>query len=148
VEREPCTTPALSSFAAANSKVINFPGLYFYGYATGINSFGKVVGYTDDGSERHGYAYDRGQFKAIDFPGGNWTLALGINDSGVIVGWYSVGNTDYGFVLINGKYTSFRYPGAQATAAQGINTAGQIVGSYTSDFTHYHGFVTSPITGG
>jgi uncharacterized membrane protein len=121
---------------------IKFPGLYYYGYATGINSFGQVAGYTDEG---HGYEYSQGKFTQIDFPGAILTQARGINDGGLVVGWYGVnGPADYGFVFMNGQFTTFRYPGAQ-TFATGINMSGQVVGDYTFDFIFYHGFVTSPV---
>jgi probable HAF family extracellular repeat protein len=126
-------------------RMIDFPGLYFNGYGTGINRFGQVVGWTTDGVHTHGYEYSQGVFTQIDFPGSQATEAWDINDSGVIVGWYGVGAFTYGFVLLDGQYTEIAYPGAKGTFAEGINAAGQIVGSYTFDYTTYHGFVTSPI---
>jgi hypothetical protein len=127
-------------------KMINFPGLYFNGYGTGINKFGQVAGWTTDGTNTHGYEYSQGTFTQIDFPGADMTEAWDINDSGVIVGWYQQGASFYGFALINGQFTSFGYPGVRATFADGINASGQIVGTYTDDFNTYHGFVTSQIT--
>ncbi len=128
-------------------KTINFPGLYFNAYGTGINKFGQVAGWTTDGSNTHGYEYSGGTFAQIDFPGALETEAWDVNDSGVIVGWYGmVGPALNGFALANGQFASFAFPGAKGTFAEGINSSGQIVGAYTSDFIHYHGFVTSPIT--
>ena len=77
------------------------------------------------------------------------TELLGVNDQGTVVGWYQQSSPPYdfyAFALKNGKYLSFKYPGASGTFAIGINGSGQIVGEYTSDFSTYHGFVTSPIT--
>jgi uncharacterized membrane protein len=121
---------------------INFPGQYVYGYATGINNLGRVVGWTDDAA----YLYSGGKFKTINFPGASRTEAWGINDNGVIVGWYGSGAQYYGFAFKNGKFISFGYPGAAFTGAAAINASGQIVGQYTFDYQTWHGFVTSPIS--
>jgi probable HAF family extracellular repeat protein len=129
---------------ASRFKDISPPGNYIYIYGTGINNFGKIVGWTS-GVNVNGFAYKRGSFQTISFPGSSMTEAWGINDSGVIVGWYQQGSFFYGFTLINGKYTSFSYPGAKGTFPAGINAAGQIVGSYTLDYNVEHGFVTSPV---
>jgi probable HAF family extracellular repeat protein len=123
---------------------ISPPGTYIYIYATGINNFGKIVGWTDD----DGFAYDGGKFKRIAFPGANQTEAWGINDKGVIVGWYASSECICAFALRTGRYLSFRYPGAAGTLAYGINNLGQVVGGYTFDYETWHGFVTSPITAG
>ena len=125
-------------------KMINFPGLYFNAYGTGINNFGQVAGWTTDGSNTHGYEYNQGAFTQIDFPGALMTEAWDINNSGVIIGWYEVGAFAYGFTWINGQYTSLSYPGAEGTFAEGTNASGQIVGAYTLDNIHYHGFVATP----
>jgi probable HAF family extracellular repeat protein len=127
-------------------KDIDFPGNPIYGLATGINNYGKIVGFDDWDTNYHAYIYSHGKFKNIDFPGAIHTVALGINDSGIVVGWYCVtGQTCYAYAFKNGKYISFRYPHARATYAEGINSAGQIVGAYTFDYQTGHGFATSPI---
>jgi hypothetical protein len=127
-------------------KRLNVPGEFIYIYGTGINNLGKIVGWTDD----DGFVCRLGSCQLIDFPGAIKTEAWGINDSGIIVGWYEKGPpyAIHGFASKNGRYISFDYPGAGATAATGINSSGQIVGEYTSDFSAYHGFVTSPISAG
>jgi probable HAF family extracellular repeat protein len=125
-------------------KSLKFQGEYIYVYGAGINNFGTVVGWADD----NGFVCRRDSCQLIDFPGASKTENWGINDSGIIVGWYEKG-PPYGFhsfATKNGRYISFDYPGAGATFATGINSSGQIVGEYTSDFSVYHGFVTSPIT--
>jgi probable HAF family extracellular repeat protein len=118
------------------------PGTSVYVYATGINNFGDVVGWTDE----DGFVYQGGRFKTLRVPDSHITEAWGINDSGIVVGWYGIGASFYGFALKNGSYISIAYPGAKATFAKGINSAGQVVGAYTYDYEIYHGFVTDPIT--
>ncbi len=120
-------------------------GSYVYGYATSINNFSTVVGWTDLGGDAKGFVYKNGQFKKLAVPGAIETEAEGINDNGVIVGWCQVGPTTLGFALMNGKYLSINYPGASDTLAEGINASGQIVGLYSIDGFTYHGFVTSPL---
>ncbi len=119
------------------------PGNNIYVYATAVNNFGEVVGWTDSG----GFEYRGGNYLNIAVPGAIQTEAHGLNDNGIIVGWYGKCSADYcAFVLIDGKYASLAYPGAKGTFPAGINSSGQIVGSYTFDYDTYHGFVTSPIT--
>lgn len=121
---------------------ISPPGVYVYVYATGINNFGQVVGWTDS----DGFSYKNGKFRTIDVPNATQTQARGVNDNGLIVGWYTIpGPLTNAFVLIHGQYLSVSYPGAAGTSAGGINSLGQIVGAYTFDFNTYHGFVTSSV---
>jgi hypothetical protein len=117
------------------------PGSYVYVYATAINDFGEVVGWTD----YDGFVYKNGKFQTIDYPGASQTEAWGVNNGGTIVGWYFSGPMAFSFALVNGHYASFGYPGAVYTLAYGINASEQVVGSYTLDYKTYHGFVTSPI---
>jgi probable HAF family extracellular repeat protein len=125
-------------------KLLQVPGEFIYVYGAGINNLGTVVGWTDD----NGFACRRGSCQLLDFPGAVKTEVLGINDSGIVVGWYEKGPpyAFHSFASKNGRYISFDYPGAGATFAYGINASGQIVGAYTSDFSVYHGFLTSPIS--
>jgi uncharacterized membrane protein len=123
-------------------KTVSPPGQYVYVYATGVNNLGKVVGWDDAG----GFAYNRGKFQFISFPGANQTEAWGINDAGTVVGWYGMGASVFGFALLDRQYISFAYPGALYTLAFGINASGQIVGAYTFDNITWHGFVTSSLT--
>ena len=123
-------------------KGLSPPGIYTYVYATGINNLGEVVGWTDT----DGFAYSRGKFKRITFPGASQTEAWDVNDSALIIGWYASSDCICGFASKNGKYFSFRYPAAAGTFPRGINKSGQIVGEYTVDYQTYHGFVTSPLT--
>ena len=118
------------------------PGNYVYIYATGINKFGQVVGYSDD----DGFSYSDGKYETVDFPGSPITEPWGIHDSGMIVGLYAMNGYIYAFAMKKGKFISFSYPGAEVTAAYGINAYDQIVGAYSLDYEIYHGFITSPLT--
>lgn len=141
------TLDANQAFVHVGTKFRNVtpPGSYVLAYATGINNFGKIVGWTE-GSTAAGFLYSGGKFQTLSVPGSTMTEALGINDSGIIVGWYATVPGYSGYALMHRKYISLNYPGAIYTFASGINNSGQIVGSYTLDQQTYHGFVTSPIT--
>ncbi|HZQ71090.1 MAG TPA: hypothetical protein VFA68_21375 [Terriglobales bacterium] len=130
---------------AGKFKRLSPPGNFIYVYGTGINNFGEIVGFDDNG----GFIFKNGRFQTVVFPGAVDTTVLGVNDNGVIVGWYDASGATCtcAFVLKNGKFLSFSYPGAAATAAAGINSAGQVVGQYTFDYQAWHGFVTNPIAG-
>jgi probable HAF family extracellular repeat protein len=123
-------------------KTLNVPGQYVYIFASGINSFDRVVGWGDE----DGFVCRNGACQILDVPGASQTAARGINDGGVIVGWYASSTCICAFALKNGKYLSFSYPGAGGTFADAINASGQVVGQYTFDYQSYHGFVTSPLT--
>ncbi|MGH7488310.1 MAG: hypothetical protein ACREMY_22335, partial [bacterium] len=103
-------------------KDVSPPGVFVYVYATGINKFGEVVGWTD----YDGFAYKNGKYRTIAFPGAFQTEAWDINDSGVIVGWYTLNGSAFGFALANGHYVSFAYPGALYTIPRGINADGRV----------------------
>jgi uncharacterized membrane protein len=121
------------------------PGGYSLVYATGINSFGAIVGW-DDSANISGFSYKSGTFQTLMFPGSIWTEAWGVNDRGVVVGSYEKCSpcAFHAFALNNGKYFRLDYPGADDTFGFGINRTGQIVGAYSLNNTT-HGFVTSPI---
>jgi hypothetical protein len=123
-------------------KRLSPPGNFIYIYGTGINNFGEIVGYDDNG----GFIFKNGRFQTVVFPGASQTDVLGVNDKGAIVGWYITGGVcTCAFVQKNGKFFSFSYPGAAATTAAGINSAGQVVGQYTFDYQAWHGYITNPI---
>jgi probable HAF family extracellular repeat protein len=141
---DPYTTKPFESLGG-RFKTLNFPGTYVYGYASGINNFNQVVGYTDYDA----YLYSHGTSTKIDIPGAIKTQASGINDNGVIVGSYescSGSCAFHAYAQLEGKYVSFDYPGATDSFAVAINKAGQIVGQYELSDLTWHGFVSSPIT--
>lgn len=120
---------------------IDYPGA-IRTIATGINSFGTIVGdfcsiCKDNGiidKEVHGYMLNQGAFTQIDVPGSDFTRPLGINDAGAIVGYYrkTLNGKDHGYLLSGGTFTAIDFPGASQTHAIGIDSAGDIFGSYCS----------------
>lgn len=133
---------ALSMPAAGQSyTTIDYPGA-IRTIATGINSFGTIVGdfcsiCKDNGiidKEVHGYMLNQFAFTQIDVPGSDFTRALGINDAGAIFGYYrkTTSGTDHGYLLSGGTFSAIDFPGASQTHALGIDSAGDIFGSYCS----------------
>jgi probable HAF family extracellular repeat protein len=123
--------------------------------ATGINDYGKIVGYYEDNKtldvtngprgNYHGFLYSNGHYTTLNdplSPGG--TFATGINDHGQIVGYYFDSHWhEHGFLYSNGTYTTINDPlGVNGTEVLGINDYGKIVGVYY-DANHVgHGFHT------
>lgn len=77
-------------------------------------------------------------YKAVQYPGAEWTIALGMNNNGDIVGYYRVPNAEFPvydkaflYVSSTDTYQTIDYPGAWNPHAQGINNSGQIVGHYS-----------------
>ncbi len=127
-------------------KAVNFPGLYTYAYATGMNKLGQIIGWTVEGSTWDSYLYANGKFKKIDVLGAIQTAAFSISDNGLVAGYYENTSGFFGFALYKGKSISFGYPGAVETLVYGMNSAGQVVGTYSFDYQTCHGLVTSPVT--
>jgi probable HAF family extracellular repeat protein len=118
--------------------------------ASGINDGGRIVGYFDDATGRHGFVYSGGVFTAFDAPGAYFngaydTAATGINDSGQIVGYFFDAAGIHGFLDTAGVFTTIDVPGALSgtTVAYGINDNGQIVRSF-GDNAGGHGFLFTP----
>ncbi len=89
-----------------------------------------------------GVVWGQGTFTAIDYPGGNLTVAQGINPRGDIVGYYRNPDGAYhAFLLDHGVYARIDYPNAAYTDAWAINAAGDIVGSYTDVDGATHGYL-------
>jgi uncharacterized membrane protein len=114
-------------------------------YLSGINDLGAMVGgYCDSScnprSAQHGFLYENGKYKKIDYPLAGTSIALeGINNLGQIVGGYCPGlfscpggflPSAHAFLLDHGSYTTLDFPAATATQANAINDSGSIVGSY------------------
>ena len=106
-------------------------------YVAQPDDLGRIVGFYDgtDGVH-HGYIFDSGVFRDVDFPGAFATGAQDINDLERIAGGYVDANPNgaqHGFLLARGVFTSFDFPGAAGTRAQGINILGHIVGGWSDD---------------
>jgi len=89
-----------SGFILKNGKVtqLNYPGSTFT-QALGINNSDDVVGtFTDPNGMPHGFVYEGGRYRTVDFAGGNLnvsgTLVNGINDHNEIVGFFQTANND------------------------------------------------------
>jgi probable HAF family extracellular repeat protein len=100
-----------------------------YSHATGVNSSGQVVGYSDlSPSVYHAFLYQGGTMQDLGTLGGDKSVALGVNSAGYAVG--------YAFDA-NGAARSFEYGagvmtevvGSNREFATAINDKGEIVGS-------------------
>src|SRR5262249_11403445 len=134
--------PVTYTFTTLNDPASKFP--LPDTVATGVDSAGNIVGYTDQGSEL-GFLYSNGAWTTLDDPSSNRTIVQGINDSGQFVG-YIITAGHHGFVNSGGTYTALDVPTAIAgtTLANGINASGQIVGTYTDHSGEQeHGFLYS-----
>lgn len=99
----------------------------------GINNFGQIVGWFDEGAATHGFLYANGSFTTIENPAApDATFATGINDLGQIVGFYIDGSGFHGFLDTNGVFTNLDDPlaGGGGTFAYAINDLGDIVGQF------------------
>ncbi len=127
--------------------------------ADGINSAGKVVGYSSaKWGELHAFLYSGGVMTDIKTLGGPTAWAFAINDADQVVGrsltqknnW---NNDDHAFLWQNGRMNDlnkFRPRGSIGTLdeATDINNKGQIVGEIrfgpVHAPTHYHAFLMVP----
>jgi uncharacterized membrane protein len=109
--------------------------------ATAINKYGDITGYAFGSTGLHGFVYEAGHYRPLDFPGAWETIPMGINDSGQIVGAVTLepfGDAQ-GFVYDGATFTVLDGPGARGGVALGLNNYGDIVGTYVD--TAQHGFL-------
>jgi hypothetical protein len=64
--------------------------------ADGINNFGLVTGnYEDTSSTFHGFVWQNGEFRTVDYPGAAYTLLYAVNNLGVAIGYYNDGTANH-----------------------------------------------------
>jgi len=91
--------------------------------AYGINTAGLVVGwYLDSTGTPQSFAYAKGKFSPVAFPGAAYTEANGVNDPGWIVGqFFDTAGVAHGFYWDTKKYHQVDIPGASWTSVWAIN---------------------------
>jgi len=89
----------------------------------------QIFGSFFDGGGWHGYYYQYGIFKVIDFPGAISTRVFGGNDQGDSVGAYvdALGNF-HGFVLSRGRFQTINAPFGSQTEVGPINERREFAG--------------------
>ncbi len=113
-------------------------------YARGINSSGKIAGYSYNSSNNvRGYIYDNGTMTDLeDIMSSNRTYAFSINDSDMITGYTRVPEgTISAFVYQNGTMTYFDAFTERSTTGVKINNAGQVVGYGYDLSNNVHAFI-------
>lgn len=105
-----------------------------YGFPSGINNRGVVVGLSDLAGDitYHPFAWDRGVITDLGTLGGDNGYALGVNDAAEIVGRADLPGSavHHAFLWKHGKMTDLGVPpgGGQCSTAFSINSAGQVIG--------------------
>ena len=136
---------------------ISFPGAT-HTIPYSVNDFGVVVGSVRFPSDarpedpavpfRHGFVYENGNYRQVDYPGATNTDLAGINNLGQIVGSYYTLPTGLagGFLLAGSQFIQlgFPNPGGALNPLQafpfGIDNDGTIVGAVL-ETRQLHGFV-------
>ena len=116
--------------------------------ATSINDHGLVVGFSNDkDGNSHGFLYQSGTVKTVDFRHAVSTQLLGVNNLGLAVGSYTdAKKATRGFVYdTNTKaFTAVSAPASASTVVNGINRLGWLVGFYTDAKNDTIGFLAKP----
>jgi probable HAF family extracellular repeat protein len=126
--------PAADTPASAHYKFIPIgPQDSLYAVANGINNSGTVTGYYEDtNSNYHGFIWQEGAFKTVDYPGAVDTLLFGTNNRGVAIGYYGDGTTNHTvtYSIQSGTWTALPdIPDYSQNEGYGINDAGVAVGN-------------------
>jgi probable HAF family extracellular repeat protein len=106
-----------------------------FGYASGLNNRGQVVGFSDLEGDltNHAFIWDRGVMTDIGTFGGDNSNAFWINEAGQVVGNAELADgTHHGFVWSRGRMTDIGTLGGDP-CSNGfyINAIGQVVGTST-----------------
>ena len=142
------------------SKVPDFPGAVNT-LTRKVNNRGQIVGFYSTSfprGPRHGFLFERGEFRTIDYPNAKETRALDISNNGQIVGDYvDSDNNVHAFSLERNNFVTVEIPGiTQNTGGLGfrgqidspsiyaVNDRGQIGGVFLGDDGHFHGFIGTP----
>ncbi len=113
----------------------------------GIDDYGRVVGFCDDGVTTVAGIYDGTVLTLFQCPGAADTAATAINSNGVVVGWYDTPATTHGFITVDmgQSCTQIDYPDAPNTQVMGITASGSLVGFYFDDALSYiRSFLATP----
>jgi hypothetical protein len=102
--------------------------------AYGINSANVVVGwYYDSSGIPESFAYAKGSFSSVAFPGAVYTEANGINDHGWIVGQFEdTSGVFHGFYWDTTNYHQVDIPGSSWTNVWAINNS-NVMTAYDED---------------
>ncbi len=122
------------------------PG-YLNTQINGIDDYGRVVGWCNDGVTTVAAIYDGTTLTLFQCPGAANTYAVAINNNGVVVGAYDTPDTTHGFVTMDmgQSCTQIDYPDAPNTQVMGITTSGNLVGFYFDDAVSYlRSFLATP----
>jgi hypothetical protein len=118
--------------------------------ATSLNDHGLVGGfYNDKDGNAHGFLWQSGAPKTIDFKNAVSTQVLGVNNLGRAVGTYTDSKkVGHGFVYdsVGKSFTRIDVPGSTSTVVNGINRLGWLVGFYTDTKGNTVGFVAKPMS--
>jgi probable HAF family extracellular repeat protein len=102
-----------------------------YSYATAVNRFGEVVGfsYMPGDQTTHAFSWQNGVMTDLGTLGGAQSFAYGVNDAGQIVGAaYRTDGTFHATLWDHGAVTDLGTLGGSYSQAYAINNHGQVVG--------------------
>jgi probable HAF family extracellular repeat protein len=143
------TAPGADTPASAHYKFVTIgPRDSLSVVAHGINDAGIVTGsYEDSSSNYHGFVWQDGVFKTVDYPAAVDTFVYGVNNLGVAIGAYGNSLTGPIFTAVtysiqDGTWTEFpSVPTQSLNFGYGINDGGVAVGDAIG-----FGWIWDPIT--
>lgn len=116
--------------------------------ATGINDHGLATGFSNDkDGNSHGFLWQSGTIKTIDFRNAVSTQILGVNNLGQAVGSYTDSQkATHGFTYDTNTrtFSTVSVSASASTVVNGINRLGWLVGFYTDAKNNTIGFVAKP----
>jgi hypothetical protein len=126
-----CLISTPSSTWAAYIYTELLPPGWDWGYATGINNKGDVIGNGSDGTNNKPFLYSKGVYTELLPPGWDFASAYHLNDKGDVIVYTNTTSTEgifiYGFLYSRGVYTELLAPGRPSTRPEGINNKGDVI---------------------
>ena len=116
---------------------------------TGINNNDQVVGwfYPASGEPSHGFIWQNGSLRQVDYPGSTDSTLAGVNNDGLAVGGFYTAQPSavaFTYDIATGHFQALPHPGKFDVYPIGINSGGVVIGNAPGYSGKYRGVMVTP----